>query len=657
MKKGAFFVLILSVLFWLFYLWVSALTVGSSKSINNINSEGKKIMDYHVTSDGEITIKPLNPWIAYGAIKDQYWQTATFRVRVNDVTLELARYEITLAPWTEEIVYILEYYQDIKTILKNNAKALVYLEEDEQWKYLRIKWVEQWQTIIQIEDNEGNIKTMRITIWWWSSQQPVEPPTESEEESGNAVENGWNTYIDGVDVDSVLEEILNQLENEQNAIQINSAPTASRCELWNTGKFWVRPYNATCLDQQTHHAWTCKPWYRDLYNIDGTNTCVSREFYDDYYQYSKHALSVLKTKIHEAAQKIPESSIEKFLESIDSLQIRKVESTQYPIMKWIYNYILDELRNELDKRIDEQHKQYEDIRYFHRAFRAASNNGLYMDSTISEYKWKTRTEIEQYAQRFAEKLINYKLVYNPTFKANHDVEVNTLVSQWVPLEEALRWVKDWLIEWTKDYVMAYYDLWASLWNVSFKDIFNGINHVWEVMKTPIESTKSLLSWFQETIEWIYNKVWTLAWYDLAKWTSYVWTNVTLSSIDPAWRILAAAGGRLFVRVEGKVDVISRGYVLSNISNISTKIGSGHALTKHINEFKKFWIHSVDDLIWNTSRIIKKFDWTLNMKVWKNGRIAYWDDIQESIVIYDPKNIDLGTTFVPTEGKVYFNNFK
>jgi len=60
---------------------------------------------------------------------------------------------------------------------------------------------------------------------------------------------------------------------------------------------------------------------------------------------------------------------------------------------------------------------------------------------------------------------------------------------------------------------------------------------------------------------------------------------------------------------------------------------------------------------NTERILKQSTWTDNMKVWSNGRIAYWDNSQEVIVIYNPKDADFGTTFVPTEWKTYFTNFK
>jgi hypothetical protein len=39
----------------------------------------------------------------------------------------------------------------------------------------------------------------------------------------------------------------------------------------------------------------------------------------------------------------------------------------------------------------------------------------------------------------------------------------------------------------------------------------------------------------------------------------------------------------------------------------------------------------------------------------NSRIAFWDDASETITIYDPNHVDLGTSFKPQEdlGKTYF----
>ena len=40
-----------------------------------------------------------------------------------------------------------------------------------------------------------------------------------------------------------------------------------------------------------------------------------------------------------------------------------------------------------------------------------------------------------------------------------------------------------------------------------------------------------------------------------------------------------------------------------------------------------------------------------------GRTAYWDNNTKTVVIVDPKSKDLGTAFVPKNGKAYFDGLK
>jgi filamentous hemagglutinin len=47
----------------------------------------------------------------------------------------------------------------------------------------------------------------------------------------------------------------------------------------------------------------------------------------------------------------------------------------------------------------------------------------------------------------------------------------------------------------------------------------------------------------------------------------------------------------------------------------------------------------------------------DVKILSNGRIAYWDDANQTVVIRNPSAADGGTAFKPTQGKTYFNNLK
>ena len=170
---------------------------------------------FWVENDGsEIHIRGIQPWTTHPSIKDQYNQTATIEVIVEDLNLELVKYEFQLNPGQEETVYFIEYYSEITSLVKNNENAKIYLDQDEQGKYLRIEWIEEWITIFQVTDVEWNSKTGKITVWPGSvtepenPEEPVEPePVPEEDETPEEKE---------------LREFLEELENLSNGVQVNA---------------------------------------------------------------------------------------------------------------------------------------------------------------------------------------------------------------------------------------------------------------------------------------------------------------------------------------------------------------------------------------------------------------------------------------------------
>ena len=91
--------------------------------------------------------------------------------------------------------------------------------------------------------------------------------------------------------------------------------------------------------------------------------------------------------------------------------------------------------------------------------------------------------------------------------------------------------------------------------------------------------------------------------------------------------------------------------ISNSEAISESISNGHAF-KHVEkgEFrgifsKKSFKEYIQDVINNPSE----------SKNGNGGRIAFWDDKTKAIVIYNPKDSDLGTAFVPSSGYTYFKD--
>ena len=83
---------------------------------------------------------------------------------------------------------------------------------------------------------------------------------------------------------------------------------------------------------------------------------------------------------------------------------------------------------------------------------------------------------------------------------------------------------------------------------------------------------------------------------------------------------------------------------------SSTIVNGHAWIKHGSEFPE---------INNQLEFVKKVDNTVNqatdVKNLNGGRTAYYNSVDNTLVIVDPRSQDLGTMFRPKNGMDYFNN--
>jgi len=170
----------------------------------------------------------------------------------------------------------------------------------------------------------------------------------------------------------------------------------------------------------------------------------------------------------------------------------------------------------------------------------------------------------------------------------------------------------------------------------------------------IESTKNAITLVKtETIK-LYNKLLVLTWYERAKWGSYIWVNLSLSAADPAGKLLRMAGAGFFVKIGKKVDDIVKIKILKDLWKISDKISNWHAFDKHIKEFEKYWIKSKVQFKSYIENTIKNSKYS---KLWDNWRMIFYNEKYKSVVIYNPKDPDLWTTFIPWNWKTYFNEFK
>jgi len=78
-----------------------------------------------------------------------------------------------------------------------------------------------------------------------------------------------------------------------------------------------------------------------------------------------------------------------------------------------------------------------------------------------------------------------------------------------------------------------------------------------------------------------------------------------------------------------------------------EIAGGHALAKHASELgvttSAQLAARVEQIIMNPSEV----------RYLSGGRIAYWDNVSQTVVIRNPSAVDGGTIFKPVKGKVYF----
>jgi CVNH domain len=107
-----------------------------------------------------------------------------------------------------------------------------------------------------------------------------------------------------------------------------------------------------------------------------------------------------------------------------------------------------------------------------------------------------------------------------------------------------------------------------------------------------------------------------------------------------------------------------------INETSDKIGQGHAYSKHGNEFATNSHSPTKDIMSAIAEDILRYHAVnAQSKPYGQGKRAYWGFINPShylpgnsrnkgtVVIIDPANSDMGTMFVPSNGKAYYDNLR
>jgi RHS repeat-associated protein len=95
----------------------------------------------------------------------------------------------------------------------------------------------------------------------------------------------------------------------------------------------------------------------------------------------------------------------------------------------------------------------------------------------------------------------------------------------------------------------------------------------------------------------------------------------------------------------------------------TKIANGHAFAKHVqgigaaagdNLFRGLGISTVAQFEAHIGKIVAN---PTAQRALSGGRTAFWDGKTKTVVIFNPKAVDAGTAFQPTNGMAYFNSLK
>uniref|UniRef100_UPI0014705F38 VENN motif pre-toxin domain-containing protein n=1 Tax=Stenoxybacter acetivorans TaxID=422441 RepID=UPI0014705F38 len=95
----------------------------------------------------------------------------------------------------------------------------------------------------------------------------------------------------------------------------------------------------------------------------------------------------------------------------------------------------------------------------------------------------------------------------------------------------------------------------------------------------------------------------------------------------------------------------------NAELVGKEISGGHSFEKHIvqqGEFTDLGIVTREQFAAHIENVVKN---PTSIKELSSGRSAYWDKLTGTVVIRNPKAIDGGTAFRPTNGREYFDNLR
>ena len=358
---------------------------------------------------------------------------------------------------------------------------------------------------------------------------------------------------------------INNLDND---LTINSEPNAWRCELGFSGRYWIRPYYAQCVDGKNTIAWSCNTWYSE---IPWVNTCIQPR----YFSYLNTEFKSDLLRLTSIVSKYSETESKRQIVRINELRERAWNLSRDTKQKAALIYLMDHLLNELDKKTAQSAKDVMDLKYSFEAFKLASNDWyVYSNKDESpryiEYAWKTRWEIKQYATLYMIKLYDIKMKYDQEFIQWHNTEKSRLLALGWTTTDIVRGLRDGTIQGWVDYMMWYYDLYNTAIDLEFEDVTDGLSKAFDFVRNPITYAVALTQEIVEISEWLKDKLLWIGWYEGGKWSWYIGSTYGAWLIDPA----------------GKVILASWGF----IGKVSRKVNSIAILSLKVDDNSRIWIN-------------------------------------------------------------------
>lgn len=505
-------------------------------------------------------------WWAIVELSDGRGKAVQIPVSVEAApALSISHSKLTLPAWSDGMFTLSWWDAPYQVESQDNGSGIHIRQGD----YTPIVWGESYYLSYKVLTTKPGTRNYIIQDKAWqsvslevivtSSSTPTPPTTPPTEPTPPPTWDPTPSTPLETELETLIRELLSEFGVQdvgEQGVEINSAPYSATCKLWNTNRFWIRPYDATCVDEQETVAWTCTSWSIDMWK-HGVNTCVSQTFYTQMYTPKKDTFRKIDTLLTNIAQKTnnPQALLEKYTD----VQNKWVWNQTWN-KRELYNYVYDELRNKLYQRLDTQYKRNQDLKYWHREMLMIANNGWWWDGYDVRYAGKQH-ELEQYALRFSQELESYLFDYSGEYKnwLSSFIQTQTWNTQ-----EILRWTREWVVEGTKDYIMSYYDLANSLLSLDLNSMKSWVKWLWSKVSNPVETLSSAYDGFKDTISWLYEEINAMSWYEKSKWGSYLGTNISLSAADPLGKVVQLSGANFFFKITGKVKTLRVSSILNDI---------------------------------------------------------------------------------------------